>query len=390
MPEPTRVLFVTTSLLEDGPTRSLEAWLPHLDPGRWACQIAVVRGTGKAARAGAVVLAPGRRGLRPAHWRRLRALCRQWRPSLVHTQLSRADWLGRLAAAPLGLPVTSTIQNVHSRMYVADTGRVLGTAGRWMDRLTDRRVARYVAVSAGVARDLERHGVERDRVIVVPNAIDDLRTDALPRDAARRALGVAPHEQVVIAPALLKRQKGLDVLISALARLRTRQPTRVLLCGEGAERSALARLAAALPSGAPSVELRGWVPQLRRLWRGADLCVLPSRWEGLPLALVEAMANGVPALATAVAGNEDVIVDEVTGWLVPPDDDCALADRLAWMIDHPGECRAAGGRAREDVVVRFSPQRVARQYEALFEDLLHAGAATVSTRSEPDRNPIPT
>lgn len=384
MPDPTRLLFVTTSLLEDGPTRSLEAWLPHLDPARWVWRIAVVRGTNKAARAGAFILAPGRRGLRPAHWRSLRGLCGQWQPRLVHTQLSRADWLGRLAAAPLGLPVISTIQNVHSRMYVADSGRVLGTAGRWMDLLTDRQVTRYVAVSTGVARDLERHGVTRDRVTVVPNAIDERPSDALPRDEARRALGVEAHERVVIAPALLKRQKGLDVLLSALAGLRPLQPTRVLLCGDGPERAVLARLAATLPPGAPRVELRGWVSQLRRLWRGADLCVLPSRWEGLPLALVEAMANGVPSLATAVAGNEDVIVHDITGWLVPPDDEGALACRLAWMIDHPAECQAAGARAREDVVVRFSPRRVAGQYEALFEEVLN-GCSQVLTSTATDR-----
>lgn len=375
----TGVLFVTTVLAPDGAGRALEALaaalarhyriticsLTHAEAGMCA----------HLARAGVCIETLHMRGrLDGAVAWRLAALCRRLEPAIVHTQLSRADWIGRLVAAALRRPlVVTTIQNVHSEMYRAEFGWKGAVAGRVLDRCTSPLSNHIVAVSRGVCADTVAAGVSPDRVSVIPNGVDlSRRQSVLSRDAARAALGLDAGETVVGCSALLKPQKGLTDLADAVALLAARGVrATIVVLGDGPLRRTLEARATGLPASPARFRLDGWRDDAMAWMPAFDLFVLPSRWEGLPVALVEAMSLGIPAVGTRVSGIEDVIEDGVTGWLVEAANPRALADRLACATASPAARARIGEAGRTAVETRFSAEAVAAAHDRLYQALLN-------------------
>jgi glycosyltransferase involved in cell wall biosynthesis len=387
---PLRILWLTSSASTDGPGRALLALL-----NGWRREdvvaVATIRDVSTAFRDAcrpAVDLEAMRmRG--PLDLRTLARLirrCRLFRPDVIHTQLSRADWIGRLVGARLGVPVVSTVHNVHSRMYAAEFAPVLAWLGATLDRATAPFATHFVAVSEGVQRDLVASGVPASRVTIVPNAVDgSTRAAPLPRADVRRAWNAAPDDIVVGTVALLKTQKGLDHLVDA-ARivLRANPRVRFVQIGDGALESDI-RVRVASAGIAERFLMLGRVPDPVALLPGLDLFVLPSRWEGLPVALLEAMAADLPAIGTRVSGIEEVIDDRRTGLLVPPADPPALAVAILELAAD-AELGRRLARAAAGDLGRFAPARVANAYrqvylQALTPDAVGAARAVSSARA---------
>jgi glycosyltransferase involved in cell wall biosynthesis len=350
------VLFVTTVLARDGAGRALEALAACLPPRRHVtvCSLTFAEPPMAARLAAAGV-------------------CRELRPAIVHTQLSRADWIGRFVAAAVRVPhIVSTIQNVHSAMYRAEFGWKGALAGAAFDRCTSPLAHHLVAVSKGVQQDTVAAGVNAERVTIIPNGIDlTRRRTVLPRAAARTALGLGPDEAVIGCSALLKPQKGLDDLVEAAALLSGRGcRATVAVLGDGPLRQALDARAARLAAGSTRLRFIGWTDDAMAWMPAFDVFVLPSRWEGLPIALLEAMSLGIPAIGTRVSGIEDVIDHDVTGWLVEAANPLGLADRLAETIASPAERARVGEAGREAVEARFSADAVAAAHDRLYQRLL--------------------
>ena len=205
----------------------------------------------------------------------------------------------------------------------------MAAVGRTMDRLTFPLVSRLIAVSRGVQADLERSGVAANRIVVIPNTFDRTRVaDPATRTAIRASWGAADSDVIVGTVALMKPQKGIRTLVEA-ARLALEQEPRLRFVhmGDGPLEGAARRWVdeAGLAS---RFHLLGRIADPMTLLPGLDVFALPSEWEGLPIALLEAMAAGLPAVGTRVSGIEDVIEDGVTGRLVPPADGAALADAI--------------------------------------------------------------
>jgi len=224
---------------------------------------------------------------------------------------------------------------------------------------------RTIAVSAAVARALRRRLHPGGRLRVVPNGIDLARVDAPPSAddlaRARAALGETAGRPVIL---VVARRKDQDVLLRALALL---QRPAVLACVGVPADAALDALAAALPPRHRAV----FVPFTERplpFYHLATVAALPSRIEGLSQALLEAMAVGLPVLASAAGGNPDLIVEDSTGLLVPPLDPAAWARALERLLgDAPARDRlAAAGRAR--VRREFTLERTAERTEAVYEE----------------------
>jgi L-malate glycosyltransferase len=236
---------------------------------------------------------------------------------------------------------------------------------------------RTIAVSPAVARALRRRLHPGGRLSIVANGIDLARVDApVPAEdlaAARAALGETGDRPVIL---VVARRKDQDVLLRALALL---ERPAVLACVGVAADAELAALAAALPPRHRAV----FVPFTDRplaFYRLAAAAALPSRIEGLSQALLEAMALGLPVLASAAGGNPDLIVPEATGVLVPPLDAAAWARALERLLgDGPGRARlAAAGRAQ--VRREFTLERTAEQTEAVYEDALARRALLAGER----------
>jgi glycosyltransferase involved in cell wall biosynthesis len=218
---------------------------------------------------------------------------------------------------------------------------------------------------------------------VIVNGVDAERVRAIAARApiARAQLGLRPGGLVLATVARFDPVKGLDVLLRALPRIVARVPeAQLLLVGDGAERERLRRLAREVDPGGRAVVLAGAIPDAARVLPLVDLYVTASRREGLPLAVLEAMACGVPVLATRVPGHVDAVEDGVTGRLVPVDDAPALAEAAADLLGDPARRADLGRAGRERVERRFSRARMIAEIAELYREAaaFRGGARTRS------------
>jgi glycosyltransferase involved in cell wall biosynthesis len=221
------------------------------------------------------------------------------------------------------------------------------------------------------------------RITVVPNGVDPGRFAEGPPFAHPR-----PY---VFAVGRLVRQKGFDVLVKAFARVtRTHPGVDLLLAGDGVERSSLEAAARVLGPDGP-VRLLGEVdsPTVAALCRGALFVVCPSRWEGLPVVCLEAMASGRALVASHVDGIPDAVVHGESGLLVPSDDPGLLADAIVRLLDDDSARTEMGRAGRRRVVERFSWQQIAREYLAILESVVSPAQAadSIATTSAPRHPP---
>jgi glycosyltransferase involved in cell wall biosynthesis len=229
--------------------------------------------------------------------------------------------------------------------------------GRWSARLADRVLAPSVATAAELARDYGVAGAA-----VVPNA-----TGGLPW-TTERVPAVDSERDFLLFVGRLRIRKGVEVLLEAMA-----GPTvsaaagSLLIAGDGEHRERLERRATELGLRAPAVRFLGRVSgaQVRDLLGRARALVVPSIYEGMPLVVLEAMAAGVPVVASRVSGIPEVVVDGETGWLVPCEDPVALSEALAMVLGSPEEARRRGEAGRERLERSYGPSQVAQVWEAL-------------------------
>jgi glycosyltransferase involved in cell wall biosynthesis len=245
-------------------------------------------------------------------------------------------------------------------------------AERWLSR----SLVRYVAVSDQLAEAVHRHErIPRERLAVIPNGVADLPpADAGEVAALRTALVGARPGPVVGVAARLVWEKGLDVLLRAWAARRAAPAERgtLVLAGEGPERSALERLVKELGIG-DSVVLPGTITRVACFYRMLDLFVLSSVSEGLPMALLEAMAAGLPIVATRVGGMPAALDDGAAGVLVEPSDAQGLARAFDVLLSGAGTIHVNGTSAFRMPANAIALGATARQR---FEHLYTARAMT--------------
>ena len=241
-------------------------------------------------------------------------------------------------------------------------------AYRWLYRLAARRVDGFIAVSDEVKMAMIDHiGPIQDKITVICNGVDVRRyqrtTDKI---SLRRQLGLAENARYIATVATFKEQKGHRYLIEAVSPLVSQFPDLQLLwIGDGELKEELMALArdANIEGQVRFLGLRSDVPDLLA---ASDYFILPSLWEGLPMALIEAMASGLPVVATQVSGTNQVMIAGKTGLLVPPGDSQQLSQAMIWLLCNPGGAQAMGAAAKRRVEESFSAQKQARDHIALF------------------------
>jgi glycosyltransferase involved in cell wall biosynthesis/O-antigen/teichoic acid export membrane protein len=253
---------------------------------------------------------------------------------------------------------------------------------RWSIKGIRRRIAlrlpdRLICVASALCRDVAaQYGVAPARLRTVRNGVDvgRFRPDPARRERIRRGLGVPDEQPLLLFAGRMTEVKGIATLLDALARLPA--PPLTLFVGDGPERARVERAAAALP-----LRCVGWRDDVECWLSAADGLVLPSRHEGLPYAVLEGMASGLPIVATAVAGTPEV-VDAATGFLVPPDDPAALADAIAaWVKLGTAGRRRLGEAGRARMQVGCEAGRAHDAIVAVYAELapVPAAAAPIAT-----------
>jgi len=247
-----------------------------------------------------------------------------------------------------------------------------------LDRLVLRYMDMVVCVSECQARRVRRWGVPVRKVRVIRNGVRVERFAEPDHEYRSQLESWFPWkpERFVGAAGRLSPEKGFTFLIKAATRVIRRHPrSAFVLFGEGALRDRLARQIAASGLG-PHFYLAGFRRDLDKFFPHLDLLVLPSLTEGLPNVALEALAARVPVVATAVGGTPEAIEDGVNGYLVPPCDPGALANRISEVLGDPRALRTMGARGRPKVKNQFSFGGLAAAYQQLFEELIPGTAAT--------------
>jgi glycosyltransferase involved in cell wall biosynthesis len=297
---------------------------------------------------------------------------RRHRLDVLHFHGASLPLLGALPWAKLrGLRVIGKVAALHQGVEAGDLSGHYGPLGTLMARSLDR-VDAFVATTAEIEQALLAEGYAQARIARVTNFVD-LRqfhpATADERERAREALGLSGHT-VVLHSGRLTARKGADNLLKAFAPVAADRPQALLLfLGDGPERGALEALARSL-GVAGQVRFAGFHEDVRRWLAASDLFVLSSLIEGLPNALLEAMAVGLPILATRIGGSLEAIEEGVSGVLVEPGQAASLARELGPLLDDAERRSALGQAAAERIVARFSLDAIAPRYMELYQRLI--------------------
>jgi glycosyltransferase involved in cell wall biosynthesis len=357
------------SLGVGGAERFLVNLARRLPGGRFDWQLVCISHLGvwgeALAAAGSNVVSLGkRRGLDPLVLPRLVRQVQRYRPHVVNTHLWTADLWGRLAARLAGVPVVVvTEQNV-------DLWK--GPLHHAIDRALLRWTDAVVCVSEEVERFYCSQGVPAGKRHVIPNAIDlDPFDRPLASGTLRAETQARTGDFLFVSAARLHPQKAQDILLGAARRLVDggQRAFRLAILGDGPKRRVLEELARARGLSG-HVRFLGERQDVPGLLRQADGFVLSSLYEGLPLALLEAMAARLPVVATRVGGCPELVSDGETGFLVPPADEAALAWAMDCLIRDPAVGRAMGEAGRRLVEAKYRIDHSVERTASLFESLL--------------------
>ncbi|MGC9398865.1 MAG: glycosyltransferase [Anaerolineae bacterium] len=296
---------------------------------------------------------------------RLFRLLREQNIHILHAHLFHANLLaatiGRLTRIPVIIATRHSVE-------------IGGGHREWINRLVRSSHDAVVTVSREVYEaELRRSGTDPGKLVMIPGGVRLSDFDEIVQASPERlrdGWGIQPQSYLIGTVGRFVEPKGYPHLLDAMVRIQAHLPdVKALLVGDGVLRPAMEEKAHALGLSDSVIftGIRRDVPEILAL---LDVFVLPSLWEGLPLALLEAMAAGLPVVATRVGGVPEVVVDGVTGLLVPPRDPHALADAILRLLRDPALRRRMGEAGRARVAAHFSVEQMVRKIEALYEQLL--------------------
>jgi glycosyltransferase involved in cell wall biosynthesis len=367
-----RILYFISSLEQGGAERQLAELIGALDLDRFEPLLAVCKAVdhlGYTLPSGAALSLAAPAGSAALAFGRLRALLRERRPDLVHTWLGEANLYGRLAARAEGIPCVASVRCTR-----------LPRTELWAERLARGMGSALIVNSAGIRDELARRArVPADAVDVIENGVDLQRFRPLSpaaREAARARLGLGEGCAVLV-PGRLSRQKNQRAILRALRLLRARgglPPTlRVHFAGRGSP----PWYGAWVEAEARALGLTAWVRFLgvvgaiQELVAAVDVVLLPSHYEGLPNAVVEAMASGTPALVSPAANADGLVTDGREGLCLADPSPEAIADGLRRFLALSPEARGAQGeRGRRHAEERFAVSRMARRTMEVYRRVL--------------------
>lgn len=294
----------------------------------------------------------------------LPALLLRGRFDILHCHLVASNIFAKPVGRICGVPVILNHDHTNDDYRAKDHVRLA------LDAFSNRFASHVIAVSDSCRRFLiDREGVPSEKITVVQNAIDLRRFSAGcgTRSEARSLLGLPENVPVVAGVGRLNPQKNFSLFIRTAAEVLKRHPQTVfLLAGEGPEGARLQRLARDCGLG-ERLHFCGYIADARQVYLAADVLLMPSLFEGLPMTLLEAMAMKVPVVASALDGIAEVVEDGEDGFLVPSGDAAKFCERVSELIGNPDLARKLGAAASEKVSRKFSSARMCSEVEEIYD-----------------------
>lgn len=317
--------------------------------------------------------------------RRLRQFLRRENVALVHAHQYAPFFYTALSRWPWGgVPI---LFMEHGRDY-PDYPR---PKRKFANRFLLRRCDRVVAVGECVRQALiDNEGLPAERIEVVYNGVDVRRYDPQrrERDVVRRELGLAADATVIMQVARLNRLKDHGTALRAMAQVAAQDPqARLVLVGDGEERPAIEQLIAELSLGS-QVLILGTRRDVPRVLQAADQFLLSSITEGIALTLIEAMATGLPIVATQVGGNGEVVVDGETGYLTPAGDATKMAERILRLARNDAQARQFGMAGQRRAFERFDDRAMHASYQRIYGEMLRRPAAATRSGAAVDQGSV--
>jgi glycosyltransferase involved in cell wall biosynthesis len=383
------IFFYTDSSVLGGAEKAMFMVLESLDCGEWRPALLLDNQPGteplaeRAAALGVPVRLVGPLPLGLGGARAVPALVRllrRERPAVFHAHMSSPVACKWGLAAAVAARVPAVLGTVQVGGY-APPDRSASLQLRALAQGVDR----YLAVSHDIANELvEELGWPRDKIDVVYNAVDLARVEVEAPPGLREQLGGGSDTRpLVLTPARLDAQKGHRVLFEAIAQV---PDATFVLAGEGPEREPLEALAAQL-GVAERVRFLGRREDVPQLLAACDVFALPSLYEGSSLAVLEAMAAGIPVVSSAIGGTDELIEDGRSGLLVAPGDAAALAAALRRLLGDPELRQGLAARARERVEDGLTREQMAARVSGVYRELLGEIPSGEGTLPESRRNP---
>jgi glycosyltransferase involved in cell wall biosynthesis len=367
---PIRLLYLIVDLPVGGAEIHLLNLIRNLDRDRYSPVVLCIGKNGpigeEIAKEGVPVKELGllrKGGPDPGIVRSLREFFRKEKISLVHSHLYHANYYGRLASFREGIPAVCTIHNTYASPKLHR---------RLINRWLARKTARMIAVSVPVRDDILRYdGVDPSKVVIIPNGVDPDRFDIpLTRVEARERLGIPADHFLIGTVGRLEEQKGLQYLLDAVRILREGgKKAYLLMAGSGREEIRL-REQAIRGGIEDAVFFLGARTDVPELYRAMDVFALSSLWEGGPITLLEAMASGIPVVATPVGFVPEILRDGVNGLLVPLRDPVILGEALWRVREDPAWAEAMGREGRESVRCGYTHRHLVEKVMAVYEEVL--------------------
>jgi glycosyltransferase involved in cell wall biosynthesis len=302
----------------------------------------------------------------------LRNFFRTESPHIVHTHSSKTGILGRFAASAACVP--TIVHTVHGYGFPSEPRWAMRAFFRLLEQRAGRVTDHVIVLNdtdAAIAH--EELGVPDRRIELLPNGVDvDTFAPATSecREALRRSVFCIDDPDHVIVGMLgrLCFQKNPHCFVRAAARAAVLRPNATfILIGDGELRSELEDMISA--SGKKDrIRILGWRSDVPEILKALDLMVLPSRWEGMPLAILEAMSTAVPVVASDIPGNNHLVHDGKDGRLFPVDDDAALASALISLIDNSTDRARLSAEARASVIENYTLKKRMENIIAIYEN----------------------
>jgi glycosyltransferase involved in cell wall biosynthesis len=361
-----KLLFLIPTLDRSGAEKQLSLLATHLPRSDFAVHVAALTRRGPYATdletAGIPVTVLNKRfKFDPIAYSRLRSLLKKHQPDVLHTWLFAANAYGRLAAGRRpSFPVVVSERCVDSWK----AGWQL-----WLDRKLINRTTRLVGNSRSVADFYCDLGVPMEKLAVVHNGIDLPVYPADARENVRRELGLAPQTHVCGFIGRLASQKRVMDLIWAFELIRVMHgDVAFVIVGDGPDRGKLEYFVRSLEVG-PRVKFLGHREDATRLLPALDVFWLASDFEGLSNSVMEAMAAGLPVVASDIPPNRELVVDGETGYLAPVGDRVAFAQLAERILLNPPLAQQIGAAGRERIAARFSVGKMVDAYARLYREV---------------------
>jgi glycosyltransferase involved in cell wall biosynthesis len=363
-----RILHIIPTLVRGGAEKQLALLAAGLPKDQFDVQVAVLTHTGPLEQtlreANVPVTLVGKRWkVDPFAFYRLKSLIRRLKPDVVHTWLFAANSYGRQAALAAG------VKHVVAGERCVDPWKTgLHFA---VDRSLARRTDRIVTNSSGVKDFYVRHGLPADKFTIIPNGIRAAApAQPLTREQCFQQLGLSPTKHLIGIVGRLWPQKRLKDLIWAADLLKaTRDDWQAVIVGDGPQRWRLERFRDQVDIR-DRVHFVGEQSDVPRLMPHFDVLWLGSEYEGQSNAILEAMAAGVPVIATDIPGNRDLVVEGETGHLLPVGDRFEFARKTHWLLEDDALRQRLGEAGRQRIQQHFTIEQMVERHAALYRELL--------------------